>query len=266
MTEAEAAADKPAAAPEKLVGALSSGLAVLRYLAAAPAPVGVSRIARDLGLHSSTCYNLLKTLVHERLVRFDDATKTYAIDLGLVELAKGALEQQGYVRMIRPHLEAIALAHRVTVTLWQRTLDERVVLVDRADNDAAVRVYMGIGQRLPMYVAALGRAMAACTQLPTAELRTRFRALRWEEPLAFEQYHAEVDEARRLGYATDLGYFSKGVTSVAAIVTDRARQPLLAISAVGIGAQFSKTAVKALGQDLKAHAAEISRAMSGTFE
>jgi DNA-binding IclR family transcriptional regulator len=80
-------------APDKPVGALVSGLSVLRYLAGTSVPVGVTRIARDLDLHSSTCFNLLKTLVHERLVNFDDSNKTYTIGLGVVELAKGALEQ-----------------------------------------------------------------------------------------------------------------------------------------------------------------------------
>ena len=50
--------------PEKLVGALVGGLRVLRYLSAAPSGVGVTRVARDLQLNSSTCYNFLKTLVY----------------------------------------------------------------------------------------------------------------------------------------------------------------------------------------------------------
>ncbi|HMN82597.1 MAG TPA: IclR family transcriptional regulator [Burkholderiaceae bacterium] len=252
-----------AAAPEKLVGALASGLSVLRYLTAAAAPVGVSRVARDLGLHSSTCFNLLKTLVHERLVQFDEATKTYAITLGVVELARGALEQKSYVRMIRPHLDELALRHRVTVTLWHRTLDERVVLIDRADNAAAVRVYMSIGQRLPMWIAALGRVIAAHSDLTVAQLKARFRALRWEEPLDFETYLAEVEEARRVGYAVDVGHFSRGITAVSAAVIDAAGQPLMAISPVGISAQLDRAAIRALGQDLRARTAEISRAMSG---
>jgi len=37
----------------------------------------------------------------------------------------------------------------------------------------------------------------------------------------------------------------------------------MAISAVGFSAQFTKTAIKTLGEDLRDRAAEISRAMSG---
>lgn len=90
---------------------LVGGLSVLRYLAAAQTPVGVSRIARDLELNPSTCFNLLKTLVHEGLAVFDETTKTYSVGLGLLALAKGTLEQASYIAMVKPHLREVALRH-----------------------------------------------------------------------------------------------------------------------------------------------------------
>jgi len=130
--------------PEKLVGALSSGLAVLRYLAGSGTPVGMARVARDFALNSSTCFNILKTLVHEGA---GDLRRRHQ-DLCDRHRLGGTGE---------PHLQALAANHRVTATLWQRSREERVVLVDLAQNKATVRVHMSIGQRLPLYIAALGR-------------------------------------------------------------------------------------------------------------
>jgi DNA-binding IclR family transcriptional regulator len=249
--------------PDKLVGALSSGLAVIRYLAGTGTPVGVTRIARDLELNSSTCFNILKTLVHEGIVNFDDATKTYAIGIGLVELAKGALEQASYVRLLRPHLEALAAEHAVTATLWQRSRDERVVLVDLADTSAAMRVHMTIGQRLPMYLAALGRCMAAYSDLTEDQLRERVAALRWENAPSFEEYYAEVRQVRDRGYAVDNGNYVKGVTTVSAAIVDASEHAIMALSAVGFSAQLNKTAIRQLGEDLHARSRQVSRALSG---
>lgn len=249
--------------PEKLVGALSSGLAVLRYLAATPSSVGVTRVARDLELNSSTCFNILKTLVHEGLVTFDERTKTYSISIGLVELAKGALEQSSFVRMLRPHLDALAMEHSVTATLWQRSSGERVVLVDLADNPAAMRVHMSIGQRLPMYIAALGRCMAAYSNLSEDELRARISALRWENAPSFEEYYAEVQMVRDRGYAVDNGNYVKGVTTVSAPVVDGNNRAIMAISAVGFSAQLNKASIRALGEHLRARSMDASRAISG---
>ncbi|WP_151448937.1 IclR family transcriptional regulator [Lacisediminimonas profundi] len=250
-------------APEKPVGALVSGLAVLRYLASTRTPAGVTRIARDLELNSSTCFNLLKTLAHEGLINFDDPTKTYTIGLGLVELAKGALEQSSYVRMVHPFLEQIAANHRVTATLWHRTHGDRVVLLDRADHEAAIRVHMSIGQRLPMYIAALGRCMAAYSRLEPEQLRLHFENLRWESGPTFDEYLLEIEEVRKRGYAVDSGSYVKGVTTVSAAVLDESERPVMAISAVGFSGQLDKTAIKALGEALKESADKVSRALAG---
>jgi DNA-binding IclR family transcriptional regulator len=250
--------------PDKLVGALVSGLAIVRYLATSATPQGVTRVARDLELNSSTCFNLLKTLVHEGLVNFDDSTKTYSIGLGVVELAKGALEQSAYVRMIQPSLREIAEAFRVTATLWHRTRGERVVLLDRADHESAVRVHMSIGQRLPMYLAALGRCMAANSGLSTEELRARFDQLRWADGPSFEAYLKEVDLARKMGYAVDNGSYAKGVTTVSAPVLDGQRKPIMAISAVGFFGQLSNAELKAAGEFIRLRADRVTKALAGS--
>src|SRR5690606_18339459 len=148
------------------------------------------------------------------------------IGLGVVELAKGALEQSAYVRMVHPYLREIADTFKVTATLWQRTRGDRVVLLDRADHESAVRVHMSIGQRLPMYLAALGRCMAAHSGLSAEELRVHFDQLRWADGPSFEVYLKEVEQARRIGYAVDNGRYAKGVTTVSAPVLDQARQPI----------------------------------------
>jgi DNA-binding IclR family transcriptional regulator len=249
--------------PEKLVGALSNGLSVLRYLSKVNGRVGVTRVARDLDIHSSTCFNLLRTLVHERVVSFDTESKTYALALGLVELAKGALEQASYARMVHADLEALVMAHRVTATLWQRVESERVVLVDRAESSAAIRVHMSIGQRLPMFIAALGRCMAANSGLSRAQLKKRYAALRWEEAPGIDQFLEEVDRARTDGYAIDPGRYVKGVTTVSAAVLDAHGLPIMAISTIGFSAQFNDQQLVALACDVRDRARTVTRAISG---
>ena len=249
--------------PEKLVGALSAGLKVLRYLASAQTPHGVSRIAKDLELNASTCFNLLKTLVHERLVTFDEGTKTYSIGLGLVELAKGSLEKATYARLMRPHLQELAGRHNLTLTLWQRIRDERVVLVDLAESMSTMRIHMSIGQRLPMYIAALGRCMAAHSGLSVLELRRKLSDLRWEDGPSFEAYMRDVEHVRTHGYAVDNGNFVKGVVTVSSPILDTQKRPVMAVSAVGFSTQFSAESLQVLAEDLRTRCLEATRALSG---
>lgn len=248
---------------EKLVGALSSGIKILRYLASASTPLGVTRIAKDLDLNGSTCFNLLKTLVHERLVTFDESTKTYSMGLGLVELAKGSLEKASYVRLIQPHLSELAQRHHATTTLWQRTSGERVVLVNLAESSSPIRIHMSVGQRLPMYIAALGRCMAAHSGLSALELRSKLSGLRWGDGPSFEEYMQEVQEVRRRGYAIDRGNYVRGVVTVSSPILDSQYEPIMAISAVGFATQLTENNLRALGEDLRNRCEEISSAISG---
>ena len=252
-----------AAAAPKLVGALAAGLAILRHLGETGARAGVSRIARDLELNPSTCFNLLRTLVHEGMVSFDPDSKSYGLALGVVALAKGALEQASYARFMRPDLEAVSARHGVTATLWQRAGRDRMVLVDRAESDATMRVHMQLGQRLPLYVAAFGRCMAAHSGLSRAQLRALFRELRWERPPSFEAWWRSVGEARARGYAVDAGHFVRGATTVSSVVLDAEGAPLMALSAVGFEARLAPEQLVSLGEDLAERTATVGRALAG---
>src|SRR3546814_130749 len=100
----------------KLVPALVNAMQILRFINHCDEPPGVSHIAQALGINPSTCFNILKTLVHERLLMFDPTSKRYTLGLGIVELAHGVLNA-GYVPYIHPYLERIATTYDVTALL-----------------------------------------------------------------------------------------------------------------------------------------------------
>jgi DNA-binding IclR family transcriptional regulator len=225
--------------------------------------MGVNHIARETQLNPSTCFGLLKTLVHEGLVDFDKDRKTYTLGLGFVEIAKGSLETAGFGRLARPHLDALATQFSVTMTLWQLTSAGRMVLVERADNEAAIRVHMSVGQRLPLLIGAFGRCMAAFGGLSEAELRSRFEQLRWQDPPAIKTWLQEVEAARRTGYAIDADRYVRGVTTVAAPIFDEQGRPVMAISAIGFSGQFSPVTLTELAAAIAARAIDLSAAVSG---
>src|SRR5690606_26368654 len=66
--KAAAQPDKPQngdVAPGKVVGAVAGAIKILRYLADSRVPLGVSRIAKDTKLNTSTSFNILRTLAME---------------------------------------------------------------------------------------------------------------------------------------------------------------------------------------------------------
>src|SRR5690606_13109861 len=91
---------------------------------------------------------------------------------------------------------------------------------------------------------------AAFGEYDDAELRTRFEALRWDEPPAFEQWTREVAEARSKGFAVDDGNYIAGAAVVSAPVWKAPGKPSHALVATIIG-----------GGERRARLDELSRAL-----
>ena len=238
-------------------------VAIVRRLAnGVPATSG--QIAREMELTPSTCFNILNTLVSEGLLLFEPANKTYRIGLGVIELANVGLEKLGYVRLIHPELERIARRWRVTTTLWLRVRADRVVLVDRADSESVVQIHMRVGQRLPIVLGALGRCMVAHAGFADADLRRMYADLRSENKVSFARFLEEVEESRANGYAVDEGNFVTGVTTISSPLLDRRGRPILAISAVGLTAQFAPDQIPAIGAEMRDITRRIEAALDET--
>jgi len=236
---------------EKLVGALLGGIRIMRYLNSVSEPVGVSRVARDLSISPSTAYNLLKTLVHERLAVFDPERKTYGPGPGLAELATAAPDRSDHLRLVRAHLRRLAADHDITAMLWHRSDDDHAVLIDAVESPAAVRIRMDIGQRLPLLIGAMGRCFAAYEGLGPDELHARFTGLRWQRAPSFDDYCAGVESVREQGYAIDEGSFAQGVTIVSGAIRGDDGRAAMAMSAIGFSAQLAGAALQRVATDLR---------------
>jgi DNA-binding IclR family transcriptional regulator len=247
--------------PAKQVNALSRGIAILRYLDAQGEPVGVVQIARDLKINASTCFNLLRTLVHERLAIFDPATKKYSPGLGVLALAHAALKQDGHIQLLHPQLEQIAKLHKVTVMLWQLTSPDRAMVVDLAEASTPLRVQFTVGQRLPSLIGALGRCFAGHLNLSKAEVKVMFKELRWQNAPTFEQYWSDVEEARRTGFAIDIGRYNRNFTTVAAPILAHEGQAVMAVSAITFSGDIDRPRILRLAADLKRVTGEASNAL-----
>lgn len=254
------AAIHPPAGPARTVGALVQALRVLRHLAATGTPLGVSAIARATGLNGSTCFNILRTLTAEGLVRFDAQEKTYRLGMGLLELAIGMMGMNPG-ELIRPEIERLALTHGGLICLWHLTDNERMVLIETAYNPGTVRAHMPQGMRLPVLIGAVGRVVAGHRDFPEAELRRRFAELRWQSPPRFDAYLAGVRLARQRGYGLDHGQLYVGIDVIGAVACDPEGRPRYGLSCVLLTGQTDAARQDDIGRDLNEVCQRIGAAL-----
>lgn len=220
----------------KLVGAVVQAVKLLHALEVSDKPLGVSALARETKINPSTAFNILRTLVVEKLVNFDEQSKTYALGGGLLTLSRKLLGHS-LVADIRPELNRLASETSCLVGIWQATPD-RMILIERAVSDQPMRLDMPVKQRLPMLMGAVGRAMAAYLKMTDTQLRSAFKKLRWEGPITAEDYIREVRQARDTGFGIDRGTLYPGIVSIGVIISGGDGRPLYGLTASDFEARF----------------------------
>lgn len=251
--------DSKASAGMTMVKPVINALHILQLLTKTGEPERAVDIARQLGINQSTCFNILRTLVSEEVVAFDSLSKTYTPGIALARLAGQVVSQGQRIEVVKPLMRELARRFSVTVTLWRPIGLDRIVLVSSEVSPADLRIDMAEGQRLPYMMGASGRFFAGQRGLDEDEMRAAFERIRWSEPLAFDTYWREVEDAKRRGYAIDDGNFARGIMAIAAPVHDRNGSIAFTVSAVMFRNQFDKAGIAELGKALN----ELGKKLSG---
>jgi DNA-binding IclR family transcriptional regulator len=231
-------------------GAVRSAMAVLRLLADTDRPLGVNAIARELSIAPSSCFKILKALLVDDFVEIDAKTKSYSLGAGAISIARRALDPSQAFATVRSRLEETAQAHAIAIGLWRILPKSRMVLIGFAEGGNQMRIHMSIGQRLPIFVGALGRAIAAHLNLSAEKLKQNFDKLHWQTPLLFWEYAAQVELAKRLGFGLDEGYFATGVNTVAVTIVDKAGLIRNGLSGIMFNGQHDQKTIERIAREM----------------
>ena len=231
-------------------GAVGSALAILRFLADSSQPLGVNAIAREMSLAPSSCFKILKALLADDFVEIDAKTKGYSFGSGAIAVARRALDPTQAFTIVRSRLEEAAQTHSIAIGLWRILPKSRMVLIGFAEGGNQMRIHMSIGQRLPIFVGAVGRAIAAHMNLSPEKLREGFDSLRWQTPLSFSRYVAEVEEVKRLGYGVDEGNFAPGVNTVAVTIVDKTGIVRYGLSGIMFSGQHDPKGMEQIAREM----------------
>ena len=243
--------------------AISRAAAVLRLLGKSDTPLALNTIARQLGLVPSTCLYVLRALTAEDLVAFDPDTKRYALEAGVLTLARQWLRRNEFADLVQPALDRIASEFDVTALGVQILGLDKIVAVAVSRAGGNLRVASQVGSRFPALISATGRCIAAFGDYPEAQLRERFDRLIWDNPPSFEQWLEQVAETRVQGFGIDDGNYISGVTVLAAPVWKARGRPSHALVTLGIGSALKRSGLAELQTALCAAAATITRQLGG---
>ncbi len=229
-----------------------------------PTGITLARLAPAVGLHRSTAFSLLSSLVALGLLEGPAHGRGYR--LGTKHLARGLAVQRGLGLMTcaGDALRALCRATGETVNLAIPQHDTALI-VESVEGTHAIRATGYVGAASPYHATACGKAILAF--LPELEC-----AALLEAPLHAFTPHTLTDRAalradlariRSVGWAVDLEEHEPGGVCVARPVTDPAGRVCGAISIAGIVQRMTDAARLRAAGLLRSAVVEIERRMQG---
>jgi len=240
------------------VPAVSRAINVLRLLGASDVPLGVNAIATQLNAVPSTILHILRVLVREELVSFDPESKRYALDAGILTIARKALRQTSFGQRVQSSLDALSVKYGVTSVAVRVIGIEHIIVVANASSNQMLQLHVEVGSRFPALMSATGRCVAAFQPYPWKEIQKKFQKIRWDTPPSLAQWTEEVEEAKKNRFSVDSGNYLAGVMVVAAPVLDRQQRITHAIVALGLNEQTKPSVRTSLCNDVRTFAQRFS--------
>jgi IclR family transcriptional regulator, pca regulon regulatory protein len=244
---------------------LERGLAILATFRPDRPTLGITELARELGLTRSTTHRYVTTLATLRYLEQDGSTRKYRLGPRVLDLGFSTLGSMELREVAAPHLRRLTDMTGHTANLAIRD-DTDVILIDRVVGRPGryhhLEFSLHVGSRLPAYCSATGKALLAFLPRPDLDRLLDRTDMVQRGPRTLTDKRAllaELQQVRRTGIATNDEELESALRSIAAPIRVRSGK---VVAAVNVAIPWSPAAmselVTQLGPAIQATAQQIA--------
>lgn len=243
------------------VQSLGRAFSILEEVARNRDGIALAELSKRVGLHNSTTFHLVKTMVSLGYIRQMKDSKRYRVGRPLFALAASALDEIEMVSLATPVLEDLSRETGESSHFSVRMGDSVVVLA-RTAGPGAFQLTDRVGVVRPAHCTALGKVILAALRPEQLDRFLERIELKPYTPKSITDVgvlRREIEEIRRSGMAFDDGEFDPEVRCVAVPVRDFSGQ---VIGALGISGPIWRLSIQALQGRARAVQAAADRLSS----
>ena len=233
------------AEPQRL-SSVATAMHLLKTFSEGEAELGVTTLAKRLGVAKSTVYRLASTLVAEGMLEQNRENEKYRLGIALFGLGALVRQRMNVSNEARPHIFALREATNETVRL--AILDGAdIMFVYDLESTQAIRQRANLGERKPAFCSAEGRAMLAFADPEQVEAAIAAGLVaRTPRTDVNPRYLARaLEQVRAQGYAMEDEQSEMGMRSLAAPIRDAEG---LVVAAVGIAGPMQRLSDEAIAR------------------
>ncbi|MFA5914585.1 MAG: IclR family transcriptional regulator [Burkholderiales bacterium] len=243
------------------VQSIARAFAIAEEIARNREGISLAELSKHVGLHNSTTFHLVKTMVQLGYVSQLADSRKYRIGRRMFTLAAGALDEIELVSVATPVLEKLT-GETGEYSHFAIRSGEQIVVVAKTAGTGIFQMVDRTGAVRPAHATALGKVLLAALSpaqleryLETCELRPYTAKTIVER----EALLREIDEVRRKGIAFDDGEFDSEARCVAVPVYDFTGR---VAGAIGISGPMWRLSLQAL-QEKSKYVREAAAMLSG---
>lgn len=238
---------------------------ILFAFVSGPASLGVSEVARDLGVSKAVVHRIFQSLLSRKFLQIDSKTRAYRLGPSAAALGARALRDLDMRRAAQPILESLRDKTGETTTLTELVGDSRVYL-DQFESRQSIRMTVELGRPHALHAGGSGKSILAFLP-PQRQDELIARGLDQVTSATITNpadLRIELVEVARNGFAVSLGERQHDAGSVAAPVFGSAGQVIGSISVCGPVGRFDEETVGEHAKLVLAAAGDVSRRMGWT--
>jgi len=204
------------------IQSLERAFAILEQIARHRDGITLAELCKCVGLHSSTTFHLVKTMVQLGYASQDADSKRYKIGRRVFSLAAGALDENELANRVVPVLELLTERTGESSHFAIRSGDD-IVIIAKTGGAGMFQLVDRAGAVRPPNATALGKVLLAALTPAQIERHLEKRELARFTPKTIVERAAllaELEQVRRDGIAFDDGEFDAEVRCVAVPVHD----------------------------------------------
>lgn len=237
---------------------------ILRLLADTNQGLGVSELAKNLGIGKSTVHGITAAMEELGVIIRNPLNKRYTLGYTIVELGKKELARIPLREVARRYLAGLVeeIGQSAFLGIFK---DHQILILDVAESTKELKITAPSGTKIPLTAGATGKLFLASMDEKAARQHLAAKGLiqYTERSITdLDQYMHELKKVRERGFATDYGEYLQGVNAVAALI-DLNSSLLAAIWVVGFSSSLTEEKMPVVVEKTLAAAHDIARDLKG---
>jgi IclR family KDG regulon transcriptional repressor len=236
----------------KIIKSVDHALQVLGLFSAERQDWGVTEIGETLHLYKSTVFDILKTFENRGLMKKDEKTQKYQLEIKLIEIIGAILNKMNLKQVALPFMEQLSKKYDESVHLCL-AVDDKALPVLMIESTQLLRSFVSLGESVPFYCTASGKIMLAHWPQDKIEDYLKKQDLhKFTENTVTDRdlLKEELGRTRARGYAVDDSEMDEGIKCVAGPIKDYNGRVIATVSVSGPVFRIEKLGLTAIVADV----------------